>query len=423
MYVDGKPFIRFNDFHLPLSAADVGFLEHMRQNPGKVRRRLPGGTGMNEMLEEHTLEHVVRASDVESAPIRLNTLIMAEPGKTISGDDLYNLFQAAKAEGVTVTSKLHELKGVSIQTFVLPGPGAVQQATRSGRRKGAAMANSERKTARGGSTRNEGNKILPRSQTRTASSRGARQRWRRSPKAGGENSPSRRDPYQPLARRWRVRRGSGKAVHGRRKRAYVMNHLEILRTVRIISVDLDMAVASYETYVPTGEGVGLIDRVNNADFNPAFNCISDALHRNVIMALCRIWDTRADTANLTRLASEFRDPKVIGDLVSIGCKVDASQLKKWPTEIDAVSKSDELSALMRARHRALAHTPSPNVLYKGKARIAEYGDERKVMEKTIPLAEQAGAFIGYSYVMPFEEQRRIRRKHAAKFWDQFGRLT
>ena len=135
MYVDGKPFIRFNDFHLPLSAADVGFLEHMRQNPGKVRRRLPGGTGMNEMLEEHTLEHVVRASDVESAPIRLNTLIMAEPGKTISGDDLYNLFQAAKAEGVTVTSKLHELKGVSIQTFVLPGPGAVQQATRSGRRK------------------------------------------------------------------------------------------------------------------------------------------------------------------------------------------------------------------------------------------------------------------------------------------------
>jgi hypothetical protein len=142
MYVDGKPFIRYNDFHLPLSAADVGFLEHMRQNPGKVRRRLPGGAGMNEMLEEHTLERIVRfgrsgASDeeIESAPIRLNTLIMAEPGKTISGDDLYNLSQAAKAEGVTVTSKLHELNGVSIQTLVLPGPGVVLQATRSGRRK------------------------------------------------------------------------------------------------------------------------------------------------------------------------------------------------------------------------------------------------------------------------------------------------
>jgi ABC transporter substrate binding protein len=60
----------------------------MRQNPGKVRRRLPGGTGMNEMmevLEEHTLERVVRfgcseASDeeVERAPIRLITRITPE---------------------------------------------------------------------------------------------------------------------------------------------------------------------------------------------------------------------------------------------------------------------------------------------------------------------------------------------------------
>jgi hypothetical protein len=142
MYVDGTPFIRYNDFHLPLSAADVGVLEYMRQNPGKVRRQLPGGVGMNEMLEEVTPERVVRFGrsgtsdeEVESAPIRLNTLMVAESGKTISGDDLYNLSQAAKAEGVTATSKLHELKGVSTQTLVLPGPGVVPQATRSGRKK------------------------------------------------------------------------------------------------------------------------------------------------------------------------------------------------------------------------------------------------------------------------------------------------
>jgi hypothetical protein len=65
----------------------------------------------------------------------LNTLMMAEPGKTISGDDLYNLIQAAKAEGVTATSKMHELRGVNIQTFVSPGPGVVRQAIRSGRKR------------------------------------------------------------------------------------------------------------------------------------------------------------------------------------------------------------------------------------------------------------------------------------------------
>jgi len=139
MHVDGKPFIRYSDFHLPLSEGDFGFLEYMRQNPGKVRRRLAGGAGMNEVLDEENLEHLVRTGrsgpDDESTGIKVNTLIMADPGKTIRGEDLYNLIQAAKAEGVTVASKVHELKGVSVQTVVTPGPGVVRQATRSGRKR------------------------------------------------------------------------------------------------------------------------------------------------------------------------------------------------------------------------------------------------------------------------------------------------
>jgi hypothetical protein len=142
MYVDGKPFLRYNDFHIPLSAQDVGVLEYIRDNPGEVQRRIAGGTGMNEVLDESTLEHLVRMGrsgltehEVENAPIKLDTLIMAEPGKTIRGDDLYNLIQAAKAEGVTITSKMHELQDVQVQTIVSPGPGVVRQAPRSGRRK------------------------------------------------------------------------------------------------------------------------------------------------------------------------------------------------------------------------------------------------------------------------------------------------
>jgi hypothetical protein len=139
MYVDGKPFIRYSDFHLPLSDADFGILEFMRQNSGKVRRRLPGGAGMNEVLNEETLEYLVRTgrpgTNDESAPIKLDTIIKSEPGKTISGEDLYNLIQVAKAEGVTVASKLHELKSVSVQTLVSPGSGVVRQATRSGRKR------------------------------------------------------------------------------------------------------------------------------------------------------------------------------------------------------------------------------------------------------------------------------------------------
>jgi hypothetical protein len=142
MYVDGKPFVRFNDFHLPLSIADAGFLEFLRANPGKIQRRLPGGIAMSELLDESTLEHLVTIDgsgktddEAENAPIKLHTIIKAEPGKTISSEDLYNLFQKARAEGVTATSKLREFKDVSIRTIVSAGPGVVRQATRSGRKR------------------------------------------------------------------------------------------------------------------------------------------------------------------------------------------------------------------------------------------------------------------------------------------------
>jgi hypothetical protein len=142
MYVDGKPFIRYNDFHLPLSAPDIGFLEYTRANPGKVQVRLVGGAGMNEVFDESMLEHIVNMArsgtsddQAESAPIQLDTIVMAPPGKAIAGEDIYNLIQAAKAEGVTIASKMRNLQGASVQTFVSPGPGVVRQATRSGRKK------------------------------------------------------------------------------------------------------------------------------------------------------------------------------------------------------------------------------------------------------------------------------------------------
>jgi hypothetical protein len=192
--------------------------------------------------------------------------------------------------------------------------------------------------------------------------------------------------------------------------------LEIRRTIREISIDLDRAIAFYETFVPTGQDAALIDRINKAGFHPAFNVISDSLHQSVIVALCRIWDTRRDTADLNSLADAFGDATVIADLAAAGHTIDPGQLSTWLSKIDAVNKSDDLAALKRARHRGIAHRATPNTQYQGAARIAQYGDERIIIEKTIPLVEQAGAFIGYSYVTRYADQRRIRSQHAANFW-------
>jgi hypothetical protein len=98
---------------------------------------------MSEVFHESMLEDLVTKGrsgateeEAERAPIKLDTIIMADPGATIRGEDIYNLLQAARAEGVTATSKMRELKNVRVRTTVSAGPGVVQQAPRSGRKRG-----------------------------------------------------------------------------------------------------------------------------------------------------------------------------------------------------------------------------------------------------------------------------------------------
>jgi hypothetical protein len=114
----------------------------------------------------------------------------------------------------------------------------------------------------------------------------------------------------------------------------------------VINIDLDLAVAFYETFFPSGQDATLIARVNRSDFYPAFNIVSDSLHRNAIMALCRIWDTQPDSANLNSLAKMFTNNQVLADIARAEHPVDPNQMKKWQADVAMVNTSDELKALM-----------------------------------------------------------------------------
>jgi hypothetical protein len=133
--------------------------------------------------------------------------------------------------------------------------------------------------------------------------------------------------------------------------------IEIHGTARVISIDLDLAVAFYETFFPSGQDAKLIARVNTGDFYPAFNVVSDSLHRNAIMALCRIWDTQPDSVNLNSLAKMFGNNQVLANLARAGHAVVPKQMKKWQADVAKVKDSDELQALMTARATALLPTP------------------------------------------------------------------
>lgn len=140
MRIDKRPFIGFNDFHIPFADMDVINIEAMQSKPDFVRQRYSFGEGMEELLEDdEVLEKVITGSsssgEEAEAPFKLDSFAYAEEGKTINGEDIYKVIEEAKSKGVPIASLLHKLPNAQTQVMVSPGPGVVEQATRTGRKK------------------------------------------------------------------------------------------------------------------------------------------------------------------------------------------------------------------------------------------------------------------------------------------------
>jgi hypothetical protein len=118
MRANKQAFIRFNDFHVPLLERDIWFIEAQRFTPGMLRLRISGGPGMGELLDDNIIEHLVMngtsEGTEEDAPIELNTMIVADEGATISGDDLANLIEEARSKRVPVSSLVHKLPNARV---------------------------------------------------------------------------------------------------------------------------------------------------------------------------------------------------------------------------------------------------------------------------------------------------------------------
>jgi hypothetical protein len=133
-----QSFVKFNDYHLPLDADDIEIIKRLKENP-EVSLRFSGGQSIGDLFAYVSADELVKsgtaAGEWDEAPLTLNTIIIAEEGKSIGGDDLADLFERARAKGVTVSSLIPELKGVIASTIVSAGPGVVEQTSRGGRGK------------------------------------------------------------------------------------------------------------------------------------------------------------------------------------------------------------------------------------------------------------------------------------------------
>jgi len=143
MTLNQQGFISYNDFHIPFHSDDLYDLELFTNHKDVIKHGYGRGAGMQEILgNEETVELLVDESDAtdnpEEAALKLDTIIMAKEGETLSGALLEEAFKEAKATGKTVTSILRsKLKdtGASITTIVSPGDGVPEAQQRKGRKK------------------------------------------------------------------------------------------------------------------------------------------------------------------------------------------------------------------------------------------------------------------------------------------------
>jgi hypothetical protein len=137
--VGGKQFINYSDFHVPFVRDDIIKIESIRAFPEVFAHEFPFGWGMQDSLREEMLPEIIncasiRTEDDDPSVFSISTVVQAEEGHLISGDDIADLIEEAKREKVALASLVHKLPHAMSQIIVSPGSDVVDKAPRSRRK-------------------------------------------------------------------------------------------------------------------------------------------------------------------------------------------------------------------------------------------------------------------------------------------------
>lgn len=139
--IDGKRFITFGEFHLLLSDYDQWCINvRLNKIPGIQFKEFFGasveGILKNDLVDPEKLLSLMRtAKNGSKAPFSISTLIEADPGHTISGDDLAKIIKKHKRTGQSIAHLSSDIKDAKSQVIIGPGDGIPPAAERQPRRK------------------------------------------------------------------------------------------------------------------------------------------------------------------------------------------------------------------------------------------------------------------------------------------------
>jgi len=145
MRIDGKQFINFSDFHIPLSKNDqLKIVMENDPSSGFHHTFGPGGLGMQEHMDsmeenpDSFLENAIATSDPEEGAFHMQTIVKGAEGG-ISGEKINEAMEMSKATGKTISYCLQQVLSddpdVSILTVTRPAESVPEIAKRSERKR------------------------------------------------------------------------------------------------------------------------------------------------------------------------------------------------------------------------------------------------------------------------------------------------
>jgi len=139
MRIDNNIFIRFNDFHIPLTEEDIFTFKALQEAPDKIVWNNSFGGGMSILENQEILEQLDELmqpmDDFDNATFNTETLIQMPEGETISGEALEQIFKESKAKSTPVRHLIKKhYPRASISTEIQPGAGVPEILKRNKRK-------------------------------------------------------------------------------------------------------------------------------------------------------------------------------------------------------------------------------------------------------------------------------------------------
>jgi hypothetical protein len=181
----------------------------------------------------------------------------------------------------------------------------------------------------------------------------------------------------------------------------------------VINEDMYQAIVYYEMSLLNGYRSTDVPRDARADYS----AVMEALERETILALCRMWDSHKRTARIPVIADELRQTETLKAIeAKRGTKPPKSEIKTWQRRVSAVLDSKELGILRDFRNQGLAHTESPSEACPSGPHLYRFGHERAVLDPRVEIVDQLNRFFGYPH-KGHAKQRAEWRLHAGAFWN------